>query len=76
MLATHFTRAWGFRYPIISAPMANIAHGRLARAVTEAGGLGMIGIGNKDTPAIGEREAAIAATVRRFDLEFASSRGR
>ena len=60
MLATQFTRGWGFRYPIISAPMANIAHGRLAAAVTAAGGLGLIGIGHKDSPAIIEREAALA----------------
>jgi nitronate monooxygenase len=40
--------------------MANIAHGRLARAVTEAGGLGIIGIGHRDTAATIEREAARA----------------
>ena len=60
MLNTLLTRDWGLRYPLIGAPMANTARGRLARAVTSAGGLGMIGVGNKDTPEFIEKEAGIA----------------
>ena len=57
MLSTLLTQEWGLKYPILNAPMANIAHGRLARAVSEAGGLGMLGIG-KDSPEFIEREIA------------------
>ena len=60
MIRTLVTQNWGLRYPIVGAPMANVARGRLARAVTEAGGLGMIGVGNKDTAEFIERESRIA----------------
>src|ERR1700687_4691692 len=60
MLKTILTIDWGLRYPIIGAPMANIAHGRLARAITAGGGLGMIGIGGKETLELIERESALA----------------
>ena len=39
MLRTHLTETWGLRYPIVGAPMTGAAHGRLARAITEAAGL-------------------------------------
>lgn len=58
MLKTILTEKWGLKYPILNAPMANIAHGRLAKAVSEAGGLGMLGIG-RDTPEFIEREVAV-----------------
>jgi nitronate monooxygenase len=60
MLHTYLTTFWHLRYPIIGAPMAGIGHGRLARAVSEAGGLGMIGIGSTESVELIEREAAIA----------------
>src|SRR5580704_11624691 len=60
MLKTIVTQEWGLRYPIIGAPMANIARGRMARAVTEAGGLGFIGVGPRDTTGFIERESANA----------------
>ena len=60
MLHTAITKQWGLRYPILGAPMANVAHGRLANAISTAGGLGMIGVGSKDSPDMIEREAAIA----------------
>src|SRR5581483_7094633 len=43
MLKTAFTEAFGLRYPIMSAPMANHSGGRLAAAVSQAGGLGTFG---------------------------------
>ena len=46
MLHTYLTTSWHLRYPIIGAPMAYVGRGRLARAVSQAGGLGMIGIGS------------------------------
>ena len=60
MLHTYLTTSWGLRYPIIGAPMAFVGRGRLARAVSQAGGLGMIGIGSTESVEFLAREAAIA----------------
>ena len=60
MLHTFLTTSWDLRYPIISAPMAGAAGGRLARAVSQAGGLGMIGVGSKTPVEYIAREAALA----------------
>jgi nitronate monooxygenase len=60
MLHTFLTTSWQLRYPIIGAPMAYVGRGRLARAVSQAGGLGMIGIGSKEAAELITREAAIA----------------
>lgn len=48
MLHTALTERLGIRLPILGAPMGGVAHGRLARAVTEGGGLGMLGVGSTD----------------------------
>jgi nitronate monooxygenase len=74
VLNTFLTRVWALRYPLIAARMANAARGRLARAVTAAGGLGMIGVGNRDTPTFIEAESAIARgdeTPARFGIGLA-----
>jgi nitronate monooxygenase len=42
---TRLTRFFGIEHPILLAPMAGISGGRLAAAVTSAGGLGLIGGG-------------------------------
>ena len=60
MLHTYLTTSWQLRYPIIGAPMAYVGRGRLARAVSQAGGLGMIGIGSKESVELIAQEAAIA----------------
>ena len=60
MLHTYLTTSWRLRYPIIGAPMAYVGRGRLARAVSQAGGLGMIGIGSTESVEFLTREAAIA----------------
>ena len=60
MLHTYLTTSWRLRYPIIGAPMAFVGRGRLARAVSQAGGLGMIGIGSTESVEFLAREAAIA----------------
>src|SRR2546423_7636177 len=60
MLHTYLTTSWGLRYPIIGAPMAYVGRGRLARAVTQAGGLGMIGIGSSESVEFLMQEVAIA----------------
>ncbi|HVW34145.1 MAG TPA: nitronate monooxygenase [Acidimicrobiia bacterium] len=43
MLRTRFTELFGLTYPVMSAPMALHSGGRLAGAVTAAGGLGSFG---------------------------------
>ncbi len=46
MLSTPWSRDFGLRAPIVNAPMGGVAGGRLAAAVTAAGGLGMVGMGS------------------------------
>jgi nitronate monooxygenase len=45
MLSTPWSTAMGLRVPIVNAPMGGVAGGRLAAAVSAAGGLGMVGMG-------------------------------
>jgi nitronate monooxygenase len=47
-LTTRLTKFFGIEHPILLAPMAGISGGRLAAAVTAAGGLGLIGGGYGD----------------------------
>lgn len=47
-LTTRLTKTFGIEQPIVLAPMALISGGRLAAAVTQAGGLGLIGGGYPD----------------------------
>ncbi|MCW2896260.1 MAG: putative dioxygenase [Actinomycetia bacterium] len=47
-LRTAFTELLGLRYPIALAPMGLAAGGALAAAVSNAGGLGLLGGGNGD----------------------------
>src|SRR5579872_262495 len=60
MIRTALTKTLGVRFPLIGAPMANIARGRLAHAISRAGGLGMIGIGSGDSPEFVAKQAAVA----------------
>lgn len=48
MFTSRVTELLGIRYPILQGAMAWIAGGRLAGAVSEAGGLGVIGAGDAD----------------------------
>jgi nitronate monooxygenase len=48
MVTTRLTESLGIEHPVIQAPMANAAGGRLAAAVSRAGGLGLIGGGYGD----------------------------
>jgi nitronate monooxygenase len=49
MLSTPWSRELGLRAPIVNAPMGGVAGGRLAAAVSAAGGLGMVGMGSVAT---------------------------
>jgi nitronate monooxygenase len=51
MLSTPWSQSLGLRVPILNAPMGGVAGGRLAAAVTAAGGLGMIGMGSTGSTA-------------------------
>lgn len=54
------TDTLGIRTPIVCAPMAGVAGGRLAHAVSTAGGLGMIGTRGTSSPDWIREQAAIA----------------
>ena len=62
-LRTRLTELLDIEHPILSAPMAFAAGGRLAAAVTAAGGLGLIGGGYGDADWL-EREFAEAGNAR------------
>ncbi|MFD3707194.1 NAD(P)H-dependent flavin oxidoreductase [Nocardia sp. NPDC058658] len=61
-LSTQWSRSLGLRMPVVNAPMGGAAGGRLAAAVREAGGLGMIGMGSAGSVAALRRELAVAGT--------------
>ena len=62
-LRTRLTERLGIEYPIISAPMGLLAGGKLAAAVTHAGGLGLIGGGYGNCDWL-DREFAEAGNAR------------
>ena len=73
-MKTRLTEEFGIRHPILCAPMALIAGGRLAAAVSDAGGLGILGGGYAG--ALGgepdlEKELALAKG-RKFGVGFIS----
>jgi nitronate monooxygenase len=62
-LHTRLTELFDIEHPIISAPMAFAAGGKLAAAVTAAGGLGLIGGGYGDAEWL-QRELAEAGNAK------------
>ena len=63
-LRTRLTERLGLGCPVVLAPMAFAAGGRLAAAVSEAGGLGLIGGGYGDAAWLGDQfDAAAGASV-------------
>ena len=63
MIETALTRLLGITQPILLAPMGSAAGGKLAAAVTNAGGLGLIGSGYADVATI-KKELAAAGNTR------------
>ena len=57
-LSTPWSGTMGMSVPILNAPMGGVAGGKLASAVSAAGGLGMIGVGSAGSVDLLEREAA------------------
>lgn len=72
-LCTAFTELFGIGHPIALAPMGGTAGGALAAAVSEGGGLGLVGAGGGD-PVWLERELAIVGerTDRPWGVGFLS----
>jgi nitronate monooxygenase len=72
-LATAFTELLGVRHPIALAPMGGSAGGELAAAVSNGGGLGLLGGGNGNRDWL-DRELAILAarTSRPWGIGFQS----
>ena len=72
MLPSRFTNLLGLSLPVMSAPMSNHSGGRLAAAVSEAGGLGTFGGSNDFGPDwLREQIAYIRATTDRpFGVGF------
>ena len=59
-LSTPFTRLLSVRHPIASAPMGGFAGGALTAAVSNGGGLGLLGGGHGDLDWL-DRELPIVA---------------
>ena len=72
-LRTVFTESLSVRHPVALAPMGDVAGGALAAAVSNGGGLGLVGGGHGDRSWL-ERELAIAAgsTDRPWGVGFLS----
>lgn len=68
VLKTKLTESWQLKHPLVLASMAGAAGGALARAVSDAGGLGMLGLGAADSAEWLNREAAIARKAERFGI--------
>jgi nitronate monooxygenase len=63
IIETALTRLLGIEHPILLAPMGSAAGGRLAAAVTNAGGLGLVGSGYANESAI-RKELTEAGNTR------------
>lgn len=77
MLHTRLCDLLGIEHPIISAPMAGSSGGLLAAAVSEAGGLGMIGGNTGDADWLREQiDVVRSRTDRPFGVGFVTSNPR
>ncbi len=63
MIRTPLTRWFDLTTPVVGAPMAGIAGGALALAVSRAGGLGMIGVSGRHGADFVTAESAIPAAA-------------
>lgn len=62
-ITTALTRLLGIQHPILLAPMGSAAGGKLAAAITHAGGFGLVGSGYADEQAV-RRELGEAGNAR------------
>jgi nitronate monooxygenase len=66
-LSTAFTEFFSVRHPIALAPLGGSAGGALAAAVSNAGGLGLLGGGNGDLGALAAQAEDALARAGRTD---------
>jgi len=72
-LSTAFTRLFGVEHPVALAPMGGSAGGALAAAVSNGGGLGLLGGGNGDLGWLARELPAVAGgTGRPWGVGFQS----
>ncbi|WP_116450742.1 NAD(P)H-dependent flavin oxidoreductase [Blastococcus litoris] len=64
MIRTPLTRWFDLTTPVIGAPMAGVSGGALARAVSEAGGLGMIGVSGRHSAEFVAEQCALPAEAQ------------
>jgi nitronate monooxygenase len=62
VISTKLTELLGIDHPVVCAPMGSVSGGRLASAVTRAGGLGLVGASYGDAAFIDEHVAQAAET--------------
>lgn len=75
-LSTRITSLFGIQYPIIQAGMIWVSGWRLAAAVSNAGGLGLIGAGSMKPELLAEHiRKARAATDKPFGVNLPQLRG-
>ena len=67
-MRTWLTERFGLSAPVVAVPMAGVSTGRLAAAVSAAGGLGMIGAGPTSTPDPFREQCAVAREAGRFGV--------
>src|ERR1700679_2276744 len=60
---TWLTERFDLSVPVVCAPMYGVAGGRLAAAVSSAGGLGMFGVGSASTAAWVTEQCEVAAAT-------------
>jgi nitronate monooxygenase len=72
-LRTALTEMFGIEHPVVLAPMGDVAGGALAAAVSEGGGLGVIGGGRGDLTWLArECDLARAGTTKPWGIGFLS----
>jgi nitronate monooxygenase len=69
-ISTPLTARLGIRHPILSAPMDFIAGARLTKAVSAAGGFGILGGGYGDRAWLEQETAKLADTSNPFGIGF------
>jgi nitronate monooxygenase len=67
-MRTWLTDRFGLTVPVVAAPMAGVSTGRLAAAVSTAGGLGMLGVGPTSTPDRVREHCAVARAGGKFGV--------
>ena len=67
-MRTWLTERFGLTVPVVAAPMAGVSTGRLAEAVSAAGGLGMIGAGPTSKPDWLREQCAVAREAGQFGV--------